>query len=154
MWDPAKKKYIFDMNDQHELMIREWRKVFDKHKDNPPSWDNFLRDYGRYQQHNGDCPKTLPNAKMLHQRAKKAEQDTVPGPDGWRPRELKLLPLIAWEQRILVLQLSAELAKSPKAYYTVITPALTKKGKGRAPLDHRLLAVFSAPLPYRSGSMV
>jgi hypothetical protein len=36
--DAMTKELVFEHARQHELMIREWRKVYDQHKANPPSW--------------------------------------------------------------------------------------------------------------------
>ena len=38
IWDQETEQYVFDMQGQHEVMIREWKKVFDKHKAAPPKW--------------------------------------------------------------------------------------------------------------------
>ena len=137
LWDPVNKKHVFDTNEQHKLMIQQWRTVFDVHKGSPPSWEDFINKYGQYHGRDDNCPKGIPSAAQLHARAKRAANDSAPGLDGWRPRELKLLPYDAWVKRELVLRLAAKLGRFPESYRTVNTPALPKKGKGKAPLDHR-----------------
>ena len=59
---------------------------------------------------------------------------------------------MAWEKRKEVLDLSAALGRFLTAYYIVNTPALTKKGKGRSPLDHGLLAIFSGLYRIEAGA--
>ena len=93
VYDPINERYVFDINEQHDVMIREWKKVFDKHKEAPPSWQKFIDKYGIYHERNHDCPKGTPSASRLHARAKRARNDTSAGSDGWMPRELKLSPM-------------------------------------------------------------
>ena len=133
-------------------MIREWKKVFDRHESAPRSWQYFFDKYVEFHAQCDGCPMGSPSAKLMHSRAKRAANDTAAGSDGWRPRELKLLPYYAWVERKEVLDLAAPLCWFPKAYYTVNTPAITKKGQGRAPLDHRLLAIFNALYRIEAGA--
>ena len=62
--DPESKELVFDHARQHELMIREWRKVYDQHKANPPSWQDFHQKYGRFTK-GIPAPDTLPTAVQL-----------------------------------------------------------------------------------------
>ena len=54
-------------------------------------------------------------------------ENSAPGSDGWLPRELKLLPLAAWEQRSRILQLMADTGELPKSYKSVHSAAIPKK---------------------------
>ena len=80
-------------------MIRHWSKVFQMHKATPPRWDKFLELFGAYQEPRDDAPGSIPNGAQLHARAQKAKEDTAAGSDGWKPNELKALPVAAWNHR-------------------------------------------------------
>ena len=71
----------------------------------------------------------MPTAEDLHRYASRARESSTPGLDGWKPAELKRLPLAAWKKRKLVLDLAVELKKWPSPYYVVSAPALTKIDK-------------------------
>ena len=90
-----------------------------------------------------DAPQECPDAELLYKRAQQCKESSAAGSDGFAPKELKALPPEAWQYRRQVMQLMVTLKRYPKAYYTVYTPAIPKKGKGVQPLDHRLLAIFS-----------
>jgi hypothetical protein len=62
--DPCSKELIFDHRRQHELMIREWKTVYDQHKQYPPSWDAYQKKYGNFKK-DIDAPDNLPTAKQL-----------------------------------------------------------------------------------------
>ena len=82
-------------------MIREWRKVYDQHKLNPPNWQHFRKEYRK----GIAAPDNLPTPEQLFARAQRAKDSTSGGADGWRPRELKTLPLEAWEYRAVLVKL-------------------------------------------------
>ena len=136
--DPETGYHCFNVKDQNNIMIKAWKNIFDQHKDNPPSWEAFLDKYGQFQPRSDQCPTRLPTASELHKQAQKAETRTAAGSDGWRPIELKYLPLIVWEKRTTVLATCAQLGRYPAAYYMVNTTALQKKEDSYKPLDHRL----------------
>ena len=69
MFDAETSKHIFAHHEQHELMIREWNKVFNMHKTSPPSWDAFKTRFGKYEQHHQGAPQDAPTGKELYARA-------------------------------------------------------------------------------------
>ena len=80
--------------------------------------------------------------------------------DGWRPYELKLLPVKAWTNRRTLLCLSRRTHKSPTPYYTLASPALPKGDKFK-PIDNkqigdvskfRLLSLFVSLYRIESGA--
>ena len=109
IWDQDTEQHVFDMEGQHEIMIREWKKVFDKHKENPPEWRDLEEAYGKYEPGTPGAPDGTPSAEMLYRRAQKGKEDTAGGSDGWTPPELKALPFEAWASRAEVLKLAGEL---------------------------------------------
>ena len=44
------------------------------------------------------------------------------------------------------------MGKYPTAYYQILTPSIPKKEKGNGPLDHRLLAIFTALYRIEAGA--
>ena len=102
-----------------------------------------LKEYGKYETGQHDAPQECPGAQLLYNRAQGGKEASAAGSDGFAPKELKALPFQAWEHRRQVMQLMMKLRRYPKAYYTVYTPAIPKKGRGVQPLDHRMLAIFS-----------
>ena len=45
IWDQETKQYVFDMEEQHEVISREWEKIFDKHKAALPKWSQLAEEY-------------------------------------------------------------------------------------------------------------
>ena len=135
-------------------MVQQWQTIFSMHQGSPPDWDAFVNTYGQYFHPSTRAPTDLPAAESLQRRAQKAAELTAAGSDGWKPFELKALPLEAWAQRRRVLGLAAERGRYPSSYYEVNTLGLPKKDKGTAPLDHRMLAIFSALLQNRGRRLV
>jgi len=82
-------------------MVKQWRAVFDKHKEAPPQWEQLKEKYGHYDKGCSGAPQELPTGEMLYARAQRAKEDKAGGSDGWKPMELKALPKMAWflEQR-------------------------------------------------------
>ena len=82
--------------------------------------------------------------------------------DGWKPYELKLLPLSAWTKRRQLLCVTRKVHKSPKPYYTLASPALSKEDKLKPPSDEqktigdvsrfRLLSLFVSLYRIESGA--
>jgi len=68
--------------------------VYDQHKTNPPNWQELHNKYGKFTKGMA-APDNLPTAEQLFARAQRAMEGTSGGADGWRPRELKVLPLEA-----------------------------------------------------------
>jgi hypothetical protein len=60
-------------------MIQRWRTLFDKHKPNPPEWEELAKCYGKYEEGTKDAPQSVPAARMLHSRAQKAKEETAGG---------------------------------------------------------------------------
>ena len=149
---PVTGKCIFEVEKQHEVMIEPRQQVYGKHKNTACTWQDFLQEYGEYEPGLHDAPAGHPTAEQRYSRAQRAKDASSAGSDGFAPKELRTLPLRAWEHRQKVVALMTELQRYPEAYYTVNTPAIPKKGKGQAPLDHRLLAVFSSLYRIEAGA--
>ena len=152
MYDPTKQQLIFDTCTQNELMIDQWDQISSMHKQNPPNFGNFLEAYGQYQPHQEGVPRELPTGKQLRARSQKAGDETAAGSDGWRPVELKALPLAAWDTRAKHLRLCAKKGKYPDPYHVVNMTALKKKPDSTLPLEHRMLTVFSALYRVETGA--
>ena len=80
-----------------------------------------------FQAKSDQCPSRLPTAKELHKQAQKAEARTAAVSDGWRPIELKHVPLVALEKRTAVLSTCAQLGRYPEAYYMLNTTTPQKE---------------------------
>jgi len=83
IWDQETGQHVFDMEGQHEVMIREWKKVFDKHKAAPPKWSRLEKEYGHSEPGTAGAPEETPPAELLYRRAQNAKDDTSGGSDGW-----------------------------------------------------------------------
>ena len=147
MMDPESLEYTSNNQRQHQLMVREWKKFYDKHKQSPPSWREFQEAHGAFMPAQKRPANFLPNGRQLYERAQRTKVTTSAGSDGIRPAELKALPQQAWEHRAEVLHIIAETKQYPESYYHINMLGLRKKGKGTAPIDHRMLAIF--PATYR-----
>ena len=82
IWDQETKQYVFDMHGQHEAMIWEWKKVFDKHNAAPPKWSQLAEEYGKFEPGTAGAPKETPAADLLHRRAQNTKDDISGGADG------------------------------------------------------------------------
>ena len=71
--DPTNGNYVFDMQAQHEIMVQQWKTVFDRHKDAPPSWTVFLEKYGKYHPKFEACGAKPPGSNELWKRAQRAK---------------------------------------------------------------------------------
>ena len=109
--DPVTKEYIFSTEEQHRVMIKAWKEVFDKHKGKEDSWPEFVKKYRKYEKGLHDAPQDCPPAELLYARAQKASNESSAGSDGFAPRETKALPLAAWTSRRQVVQLMAKLGR-------------------------------------------
>ena len=104
----------------------------------------FRNNYQLYFTTFTDAPAKTPSVEDLYNQAQRARPRVSAGIDGWLPWELKALPVAAWEERTKVINSAIKLEQFPVDYKTVTSPCLPKKHPGNKPLDHRLLAVFSA----------
>ena len=150
--NPDTGEHVFDCNRQHDIMIKQWMKIFNMHQENPPDWEEFKRLYGHFELGSKCIECDPPTAEALHNRAKGAKEEVSAGLDGWKTYELRHLPREAWEIRAQILKLFMETESYPDAYYQVATPCIPKKDQGNAPLDHRMLAFFSALYRIESGA--
>ena len=114
IWDQETGQHVFDIEGQKEVTIREWKKVFDKHKAAPPKWSRLEKEYGDFEPGTAGAPEETPPAELLYRRAQNAKDDTSGGSDGWTPPELKALPYKAWESRAQILNLAGEIEKIPR----------------------------------------
>ena len=106
-------------------------------------WSKLAEEYGKFEPGTAGAPKETPAASMLHHRAQNAKEETSGGSDGWKPAELKAIPLKAWESRAEVLKLAGEIGRFPEAYRTVNMAAICKADDSYDPLDHRLISLFT-----------
>jgi len=121
----------------HELFHNTWVGIFQMHKHKKPNWEIFEKHYAAYFPSKQGAPIEPPTDVQLFQQAQRAEPDTNAGMDGWKPYELKLLPLCAWTKRRKLLCVSRKVHKSPIPYYTLASPALTKEDKLKPPTDEQ-----------------
>lgn len=75
----------------------------------------------------------------------------VPGLDGWRIHELKLLGLEAWAQRARMVEVQLTVRKAPASYKQVSTPMMPKAKGTETIMDHRGPAIFSILWRVESG---
>ena len=68
--DPDSLQYVFSVHKQHEIMIRHWKTVFDKHAGKASTWDLFLKEHGKYEAGQHDAPQECPGAHLLFKRAR------------------------------------------------------------------------------------
>lgn len=138
----------------HQVLREEWQKIFQQHADSEqaPSFTDFVQDYGYAWKDIHKAPTRLPDVNDLDQIAQKAKAQSAAGSVGWLPVEFKYLPINAWQQRAVLLELCIEQARFPTAYQLLNTPCLPKKGEGSEPLDHRSLSVFSAVYRVEAGA--
>ena len=111
---------------------------------------NIQKEYGRYIPR---VPYThgAINGEDLYKSVQRMGK-TVPGLDGLRAHELKLLGLDAWKQRARIVEVQLTVGKVPNRYKQVSTPMIpTTKGTEQI-LDHRGLAIFSMLWRIESGA--
>ena len=162
--DPSDNTLTTDVNQSHALLERTWIPIYTMHKDRPPSWDEFYHHYHPHITRQPNAPVGPPSPQQLFDQAKRARPTSAPGMDGWKPAELKHLPLVAWQHRHRVLTLSYKVSSSPYSYYHISSPALNKFDKldrpdptgnpnnATSPSQLRLLAIFSALYRVESGA--
>ena len=86
---PDAGECIVHVGKQHEIMIDQWRKVYDKHADKPSTWEELLREFGEYESGLHDAPAGPPSAEMLFARAQRVKDSSSAGSDGVAPKELR-----------------------------------------------------------------
>jgi len=152
---------VTDLPTVHKLFENTWKKIFNKHLHNKPDFEFFFKKYEKFIPKREGAPKGPPTAKQLHSQAKGSDSSSVGGMDGIAPRELKILPISAWEKREKVLMIAYRLRRSPRSYYHVSMPALKKIKKMQPeeaqpkychPKDFRLISLFSALYRIESGA--
>ena len=111
-----------------------------------------MEKYSHFEAGSNKADTKPPSGEALHRRAKASQLDVSAGMDGWKPFELKYIPLEAWERRAELLELCMEQKRYPSSYNEVMAPSIPKKDKGNAPLDHRLLAIFIALYRIEAGA--
>ena len=89
MYDEESKSHVFAISRQHEIVIREWNKIFNMHQDDPPCWEAFKERFGKNETFHQGAPAGTPTGQGLYTRAQRAKDDTAPGSDGWPPVELQ-----------------------------------------------------------------
>ena len=77
---------------------------------------------------------------------------TVPGLDGWRIQELKLLGIEAWRQRARIVAVQLIVGKVPASYKQLSTPMMPKSKGTEVTMDHMRLAIFSIFWRVESGT--
>ena len=109
----------------HGLFRDTWDGIYNRLANSPPCFEKFKDEYDDYIR----CAPTgdlCPSAQQLYDKARAARVNAAPGLDGWRPSELKKLPLDAWVQRHQLLRLVKKIGKWPSAYLRVAAPSLRK----------------------------
>ena len=96
-------------------MTEQWLKIYNMHKDKPPSWEAFKAQYGHFEKGSELAQCNPPTAETLHKRAKANKEDVAEGLDGWRPYELRFLPLEAWEIRSQILKIFLNAGQYPES---------------------------------------
>ena len=134
----------------HDMFRKTWMDIYTRLEQNPPSYDDFASKYGEFV----ECEPTgdlCPTPQQLHAKNQAAKNCSAPGLDGWKPSELKKLPLEAWKMRHRLLTLIKETGKWPHSYLRVSAPSLRKADRLdpdslRSPpsaKEVRLLAIYT-----------
>ena len=110
-------------------MIEQWLKIYNMHKDKPPDWTAFKLQYRHFEKGSNTARCEPPTAEALFERAKANKEDVAAGLDGWRPYELRFLPLEAWEIRAQILKIFVKVGRYPETYYYVMYPLHTYQRK-------------------------
>ena len=82
----------------HNMFRDTWMGIYTRLEQNPPNYKEFGERYGKYV----ECEPTgdlCPTPMQLHLKNQAAKDCSAPGLDGWKPSELKKLPLEAWRMR-------------------------------------------------------
>jgi ribonuclease HI len=144
-------KYTCDAKRIEELFIKDWHHVYNrKEGEDPPDWEQFLQLYHDYMPKLGHIDASPFTAEELHAQAKRFPNKSAKGLDGWYPRELRLLPRPAWEDRAVVEELFRTKGQYPSVYLEVPLTML-RKAEGLTPKQHRGISVFVASYRLSSG---
>ena len=134
------------------IVTRLWKAVvYNKVTEtDQPKWKDFADKYLSFVKRHEDAPTRAPDAKGLFRQAQRADYGSVAAQDGVRPAELRSLPLVAWEQRVRVLDLAIELRTWPLMYRPLYCPAIPKDGSP-TPLNARVLSIFQLFILWKLG---
>jgi len=126
------------------LFRKEWSKVFTRDPTLPDElWSQFSAEYGKYITTISSLNTDPLTAAELAAQAKRTWNGSAAGLDGWKPAELKALPMPAWSARMRVEAMFVRTATLPKVYHQVPVTML-RKAEGLTPLQHRGISVFAA----------
>ena len=129
----------------YECIQRDWATELDVHKDTEHNCENFDRNFGTYFPTNTeDISTEVPDGRDLVESAKHVKCDSSSGSDGWRPAELKWLPIQAWDVRAEIMKCMIEAGHFPQAYMHAYHTAIPKCGKDLQPMNQRLLTILVA----------
>jgi ribonuclease HI/exonuclease III len=127
------------VGDIDEEVLRQWIPIFRRHAERtPPSFEEFKAKY------DGTIPRKqmvleAHSGERLRRVAAKSDDSSAAGLDGWRPAELKRLPLQVMDRLAAILNLCEEKRVWPNELMFASMPALAKSDGGT-----RLLTLLSA----------
>ena len=127
--DPDTDLHTSNLVDICRLIRKAWSPILNRHRQAPPSWHAFVGKCRDHLYKREGAPEDTPSGQELLDSARAVNAKKAAGRDGWRPIELKFLPLEAWEIRARILQMSAALGKYPEPYSHVLLTAIPKKGE-------------------------
>ena len=113
-----------DPQQVHHAFAKEWSEKVFRLQRQKPEWEKFQKEYGRYIPRVPYTQGTI-NGEDLYKSVQRMGK-TVPGLDGWRIHELKLLGLEAWKQRARIVEVQLKVGKVPNSYKQVSTPMMPK----------------------------
>ena len=140
-----------DPNRIDQLFNDAWREVYNRpHDIPPPNWEKFKEMYAEYAQPLVGIDDGNITAQELIDAVKRMKNGAA-GLDGWSPAEFKLLPSVAWEDRVIVEACIFAACKYPDPYYFAPIVML-RKGEGLEPKDNRGITILLTS--YRLSSAV
>eukprot|EP00661_Eupelagonemidae_sp_cell13_P004257 gene4256-1569_t len=131
----------------------QWAPITQLYKDGgAPSWESFHHEYGNYIKKNQMQyhPMTLND---LNKTLAEMKGSSACGPDGWRPKELKVLPDPLREELVKVLNCIEQVGLWPEAPMVSVV-SLLSKGKGARPRKLRPITVTSCIYRLWAGTRV
>ena len=116
--DPATQSLTSGPHRILEILRSEWQsRGFSSEKArNPPDWNKFAETYAQYLPPIPRAPAEPPDGQQLYQSAQKIKYASAAGEDGFRPAELRSLPLAAWGYRAVLLKTCSKVGRFPHAY--------------------------------------
>ena len=134
-------RFTFDQCRLHHLFTSDWKKIYRKHARSPPDINKFIDRYGKHIP-NAPLPQDfeINETDLLEQAARM--RPSGHGFDGWTVAAIKLLPIQAWRDRVVVEKMARCQRKFPQGYYHAPNVMLPK-AEGDSPLKHRGITVFS-----------